>query len=282
MSFLDRVRACRVFDPGAYRPFRVEGLAVGLVRTPFAEALAAFPEVFSVTADAVSLAAGLADCETRTAAVDAVLRRLAVDGRIPGWRDERYPVAAAWGRPPLLLMERAAVPLFGVRAAGLHVNGVVRRGDGLYLWIGRRSLERPVEPGKLDQLVAGGQPAGLTLGETLIKEAEEEAGIPAGLAAGAVPVGAITYRTERPEGLRNDILFVYDLDCPPDFTPVNADGEIEAFRLLPVDEVAAIVRDSDEFKFNCALVVIDFLIRHGRIDPSDADYLDLVAGLRSG
>ena len=42
---------------------------------------------------------------------------------------------------------------------------------------------------------------------------------------------------------------------------------------------AAIVRDSDEFKLNCNLVVIDFLIRHGWIDPRSPEYLALVLGL---
>jgi len=39
------------------------------------------------------------------------------------------------------------------------------------------------------------------------------------------------------------------------------------------------VRDTDDFKFNCALVVIDFLIRHGFIGPGDAEYVDLLGGL---
>ena len=41
-----------------------------------------------------------------------------------------------------------------------------------------------------------------------------------------------------------------------------------------------IVRDTDEFKPNCNLIVIDFLVRHGRIDPDGPDYLAIVEGLR--
>ena len=44
----------------------------------------------------------------------------------------------------------------------------------------------------------------------------------------------------------------------------------------------ATVRDTDDFKFNCALVVIDFLIRHGLLTPDDEpDYLRLVSGLHA-
>ena len=50
---------------------------------------------------------------------------------------------------------------------------------------------------------------------------------------------------------------------------------------MPVAEVARLVRDTDEFKFNVNLVIIDFLIRHGVIPPEDPEYLDLVKGLRA-
>ena len=108
------------------------------------------------------------------------------------------------------------------------------------MWIGRRSLTKPTAPGKLDQLVAGGQPAGVGVRANLVKEAAEEADIGPELAARAVPVGTVNYLTARPDGLRNDVLFNYDLVVPPDFRPVNRDGEIASFHLWSLDEVAAI------------------------------------------
>ncbi len=41
-----------------------------------------------------------------------------------------------------------------------------------------------------------------------------------------------------------------------------------------------VTRDTDEFKFNCNLINIDFFLRHGLIAPEDPDYLDVLAGLR--
>ena len=83
------------------------------------------------------------------------------------------------------------------------------------------------------------------------------------------------------QGLRRDVLYCYDLDMPADFTPTPGDGETAEYRLLPIAEVARIVERGFEFKFNCALVVIDLLIRRGVLTPDRADYLDLVRGLRS-
>lgn len=282
MSFLDRVLACAVFAAKTYRPFRVDGIDVGLVAHDFARALASAKEAFVVSDGAVGLSPALPrDAAARTAAVSAALRPLADAGLIRGWRDEPYEVARAPGSPVLFTLERAAIPKFGIIAAGIHVNGFVRSPEGLRMWIGRRALNKATAPGKLDQLVGGGKPAGSSVRETLLKESKEEADLPAALAGQAVPVGAVTYRTERSEGLRRDVLYVFDLELPTDTVPRNTDGEISEFYLWPIERVIETVQGSDEFKFNCALVVIDFLIRHGYIGPDEPDYLDLVHGLRS-
>ena len=61
---------------------------------------------------------------------------------------------------------------------------------------------------------------------------------------------------------------------------MSTDNEVHAFHLWPIDKVAKIVRDTDDFKFNCSLVVIDFLIRHGMITSDHPKYVDCVKGLR--
>jgi len=255
---------------------------MGLIERGFAETLRRFPDVFRVGDGAVRLDGGPADVAARTAAVDGALRALRREGMFPSWRDEAFPVGTGFAAPPAFMMERAAVPRFGVRAYGVHLNGFVRDGARILMWVARRALDRAMAPGKLDQIVAGGQPAGLSLRRNLIKECGEEASIPPELAAGAVGVGAVSYCTERAEGLRRDVEFIYDLELPPDFVPVNTDGEVAAFELWPIETVAERVRDSDDFKFNCALVVIDFLIRHGLIEPDHPEYETLIRGLRGG
>ena len=61
--------------------------------------------------------------------------------------------------------------------------------------------------------------------------------------------------------------------------PRNADGEVAAFFLWPVDKVMHVVASTREFKFNCNLVAIDFFIRHGFIAPDHPDYLALTQSL---
>ena len=279
MSFLDRINECNAHDLGRFLPFSVGGSRVGWVRRAFAQRLKAYAEVFHVTDEAVALAPALRSFGERSQAVGGVLRDLKEKGAVPGWRDEPYPVATTFGAAPLLQMERAAMPLFGVRSYGVHVNGFVREREGVKLWIARRSLAKPTYPGMLDNFVAGGQPIGIGLKENVIKEAEEEAGVPPRLAATARPVGAVSYCMETPEGLKPDIQFAFDLELPPGFEPRNRDGEIDAFYLWPVERVIEVVRDTTAFKFNCNLINIDFFIRHGYLTPEDPDYLAIVAGL---
>ena len=82
--------------------------------------------------------------------------------------------------------------------------------------------------------------------------------------------------------LRRHVMFIYDLQLAPSFIPQPNDGEVEKFELLPVNEVMEIVKIfPSAFKYNCNLVVIDFLIRKGLIDKSYKHYQKLVKGLRS-
>ena len=280
MSFLDRIDACNAHDLSHFAPFVVAGQRVGWVKRDFAARLEQYAGVFAVSPDTVALAVGLADYPSRTRAVGGALADLARQGAIDGWRDEPYPVGTSFAGPHLFEMERAAVPLFGVRAYGVHVNGFVRDGAEIHMWVARRAAGKQTYPGMLDNMIAGGQPVGIGLKANLIKEAAEEANVPADLAKTAIPVGAISYTQETDIGLKPDVMFNYDLEVPADFRPENTDGEIAAFHLWPARKVMEVVAETTEFKFNCNLVNIDFFVRHGLIDPEDPDYLAIVRGLR--
>ncbi|KAL0333920.1 UNVERIFIED_CONTAM: Nudix hydrolase 20, chloroplastic, partial [Sesamum angustifolium] len=223
----------------------------------------------------------LTTSEDRTKAVGDVVACLGEE-LIPGIRNELYPVTSSFGAPSFFSLERAAAPYFGIKAYGVHMNGYVQRGNQKYLWIGKRSKAKPTYPGKLDHLVAGGLPHGIPCGENLVKECEEEAGIPRSIASQAKAVGAVSYLDIDGYRFKRDVLFCYDLELPVDFVPKNEDGEVESFKLVPVTHVANIISSTQFFKENCNLVIIDFLFRHGYIKPEELGYLKLLQSLRSG
>lgn len=280
MSFLDHIALCNTHDLSNYVSLVVDGDAVGHIRKDNLAHLDRFPDVFVRSGQSVSLAPNIESYEDRTAAVDMVVRALFEDGVLTGWRGEPYPVGGQWGGPHAFEVERAAAPFFGARAYGVHINGYVRKENGLHMWIARRADDRPVCPGQFDNMIAGGQPVTLSLKENVIKEAGEEAGVPPDLAATALPTGAITYCADSDIGLKPDIMFCWDLELPADFMPLNADGEIAEFRLLPAAEVMEIVDTTFDFKFNCNLVIVDFCIRHGILPPEHPDYETILKGLR--
>jgi 8-oxo-dGTP pyrophosphatase MutT (NUDIX family) len=278
MPFTDHIRICNSYDPARAVPLVAENVRIGLLRRDNAELLRRFPAVFRVTTDAVELLAH-GDAAVVSRAVDAVVETLVAEQRVPKWRNETFDVAARWGEPPVFRLDRGAVPFFGTRAYGVHLNGYRREGDELLLWVGRRAPDKLVAPNKLDNLVAGGIGNGHGVTETLVKECEEEASIPASLVGAAVPAGAISYRMENRLGIRDDVLFVYDLETPADFVPHSNDGEIVEFTLKPAAAVLDIIRNTADFKFNVNLVILDFAVRHGLLRPDDEEYLEVATGL---
>jgi Domain of unknown function (DUF4743)/NUDIX domain len=278
MSFSDHIRRCNSYDPARAVPLFAGADRIGLVRRDNAAALQRFPEVFAVTEEKVQLVAQ-GDAAAVSLTVDRVVDALVGEKQIPKTRNETFDVAQHWGAPPVFRLDRGAVPFFGTRAYGVHLNGYCRAKGELALWVGRRAPDKRVAPNKLDNLVAGGIGNGHGVVETLVKEADEEAMIPPGLIERAVPAGAVSYRMETALGIRDDVLFVYDLEVPADFVPENRDGEFTGFTLMPAATVLDRIRTSFDFKFNVNLVILDFAVRHAILAPDDPEYLEVATGL---
>ncbi len=278
MSFLDHIRRCNSYEPTRAVPLLAGNDRIGLLRRENAEMLGRFSDTFAVDQDRVRLRAS-GDIEIVSRAVDTVVDALVAERRVPKWRNETFDVAPRWGMRPVFRLDRGAVPFFGTRAYGVHLNGYCWDGGSLLLWVGRRAPNKQVAPNKLDNIVAGGIGNEHGVEDTLLKEGEEEASIPTSLTKKAIPVGAVSYRMETALGIRDDVLFVYDLEMPADFVPQNQDGEIVRFELLPASAVVERVRSTDDFKFNVNLVILDFALRHGVLRPDDPEYLDVATGL---
>lgn len=280
--------------------FSVDGKVLGKITPKVANRLCSISletsePVFEMTTSGITLgkAAGNS-AESRTAAVSSVMEQLRDSGYIAGWRDEMYPVSECFDEvsTPIFLVERAAAPLLGVLEYGVHVNGLVKRGNDTLMWMARRSLTKSKFPGMLDHIVAGGQPAGLSLMDNVVKECFEEAGIPAELTLrGVKPAGAISYANyggklkDEDEGVMNRVvLFCFDLDLPGDFSPHANDGEVESFFTWTLDDIASSMHPEcdDPIKPNCYLVIIDWLMRSGAISPDSPRYLEVLRTLRSG
>lgn len=287
-DMLYRIRQVNQAPPITCVDFSVDGVVLGKVAPRMVDILKE-TSVFEMDASnnvlILSSAAGT-NCESRTDAVQSVMQDLRERGLITGWRDELYPMANGFYNDPMFLMERAAVPVLGGLEYGVHLNGLVRQADGTEaMWIGRRSSTKSKYPGMLDHMVAGGQPAGLSLMDNVIKECEEEAGIPEAVTrAGIQPVGAISYETYSRDRVSRAVLFCYDLYLPFDFFPKPVDGEVDDFVLWSLSQIEESFCPNypDPIKPNCYPVIIDYLLRKGHVSPDVPGYLDVLRELRSG
>jgi isopentenyldiphosphate isomerase len=266
----------------------------------------------------ITLTAG-PDEPTRSTAIAKTLtlaREANVFEILEGWRNELYPVYGPDGEL-VLKYERAACGLFGFITYGVvstncHIPPVLvanvaehmtaycrvpQPGRDSYtenaqsdfqVWVPRRSPTKPTFPNMLDQSVAGGIAAGESARTTLVRECMEEASIPEHIAQKASMAGVVTYFYVSGQSsggerglLQPECEYVYDLDLTehPELVLKPNDGEVQGFSLMSIDEVNDALANG-EFKPNCALILIDFLIRHGITTiENERNYVEIVSRL---
>ncbi|KAM5476143.1 putative thiamine diphosphokinase [Microsporum audouinii] len=224
----------------------------------------------------------------RSALIAQTLETAAKSGKVEvlkGWRNELYPI---YGPQKELVasVERAGSTLFGILSYGVHMTVYTQdEQNGIQVWVPKRAKTKQTYPGMLDNTVGGGIATGEEPFESLVREAMEEASLPEDIVRrDAKCCGCVTYtyvRDERAGGetglLQPECEYVYDLQLDPSVIPKPCDAEVEDFWLWTVDQVKEALSNG-EFKPNCAIVLIDFFIRHGLLTPeNETDYLEILA-----
>ncbi|KAI9754464.1 MAG: Ras GTPase [Chaenotheca gracillima] len=250
--------------------------------------------------------------ETRSAAVAKITQHWREAGKfavLAGWRNELYPVYGP-DRQRLFDIERSASALFGVVTYGVHMMAYVRSPtsdqaggskEEIRLWVPRRAATKQTYPSMLDNTVAGGLASGEDAFEAIVREASEEASLPSDLVRKrAKAAGAVSYfhlRDERAGGesglCQPEVQYIYDLDLTAEegqqgaegqssdrgaVVPKPSDDEVQEFYLWDVEQVKAAL-GRGEFKPNCALVLVDFFVRHGLIsrETEGPGFMDMIS-----
>ncbi|KAK3174479.1 hypothetical protein OEA41_001725 [Lepraria neglecta] len=205
-----------------------------------------------------------------------------------GWRNELYPI---YGHndpsEKTISMERAGSALFGINSYGVHMTVYLNTTEGMKIWVPRRTKNKQTYGGYLDNTVAGGLCTGEQPFECMIRECAEEASLPEHLVrSNAKPCGTVSYihiRDERAGGetglVQPECQHVYDMEVGADVIPKPCDNEVEDFYLLTVKQVQEALAEG-QFKPNCALVLLDFFVRHGILKgENEPDYIEIVSRL---
>lgn len=229
--------------------------------------------------------------DARNAKIDKIARTLHEKSElkeVKGWRDEKYAVYVHGN--PYVLVERAIAGILGILTYGIHVNGYMidTKSNEIKFWIPRRSATKPTWPLMLDNIVAGGIGYPHGINDTVIKESMEEANLSKTEIEKSIrSAGVLSYIyfpqkfdktcfSSESAYIVGEVEYIFDLALPEEIVPRPNDDEVDSFNLLTLQEtIDAISRK--EFKPNCALVMTDFLIRHGYItSENEPNFLELV------
>ena len=124
--------------------------------------------------------------------------------------------------------------------------------------------------------------------ETIIHEADEEASLPSSFVRqNTRSSGVVTYMHRTGPGffaeqglVYQDMVYVYDLELPPDMVPTPRDDEVKEFYLMGVEEVREAM-GRGEFKPNSAVVMLDFLVRQGLVtEENEGDFVEICTRMR--
>lgn len=215
--------------------------------------------------------------EARRDAIDGVLdkaKNQAIFKVLNKWTGERFPVFGP-GRELIADLERAAATLFGIVTYGVHLIVYREEEAGqLSIWLARRSAQKVLHPNKLGVTVGGSLSAGETPSECVIREAQEEASLPADVVSAAIKsVGSLSYvtssETKSTSGgeaglIRPEIQYLYEMKVNEDVVPTPFDNEASDISLYSIEEIRKSLFSGDWTPAN-ACIMLDFFIRHGLI-----------------
>ena len=71
---------------------------------------------------------------------------------------------------------------------------------------------------------------------------------------------------------QHQVQYLYKIELPESTVPRLFDGEVEEFRLMGLDEVVRALRRG-EFKLNCGMTWVAYLVRHGFVNAENESKL---------
>lgn len=193
-----------------------------------------------------------------TAALNALALVLRQHGRCGPWRDEQLAVHIPRGER-IATVERGAVRVLGIATRAVHLVGLAPDGR---MWVQQRSLTKPNHPGLWDTLMGGMVAADDTLEQALARETWEEAGLRIAALGPVAHGGHVDFSRPSDEGggwgYMVERIDWFQAQVPIGVEPLNQDGEVERFDLVPVDAVCAQVAQG-QFTPEAGLVIAGLL-----------------------
>ena len=149
--------------------------------------------------------------------------------------------------------------------------------EGREFWVPRRARTKMSYPGMLDNTVGGSLRSGEKPIDCIVREAAEEGAISESYIRENVRAsGTLSHLMDRTDDGRlrcqHQVQYLYKMGLPESTVPRLFDGEVEEFRLMGLDEVVRALRRG-EFKLNCGMTWVAYLVRHGFVNAENESKL---------
>jgi ADP-ribose pyrophosphatase YjhB (NUDIX family) len=250
------------------KPFFIAGLACGWVHPQAVLALNGL-EGLRVNDDSIEVSCNTTkpstllnssfnQHESLNALLAKVALRLKEAGCCVAWRNELLDVWA--DEVSIAAIERGVVRPLGLTTRAVHLHA--RNAAGC-LWVARRALNKPTDPGLWDTLVGGlvgyGEPDDLAL----VRETEEEAGLFANQIKHRTPIRQITVmKRQLPEGYQIERVLSSECVLADDCMPTNQDGEVMHIQCIEPSEIVDMLH-AKAFTTEATIVIAEDLVRRG-------------------
>ena len=193
-----------------------------------------------------------------TDALNTLAAALRDQGLCGPWRDEQLAVTNPAGEV-VGTVERGAVRVLGITTRAVHLVGLAPGGR---MWVQKRSMTKPNNPGQWDTLMGGMVSAADSLPQALARETWEEAGLQVDALADVTHGGHVSFSRPSREGggagFMVERIDWFRAQVPDGVVPENQDGEVERFELLPQSAVCDRVAQG-QFTLEAGLVIAGFL-----------------------
>ena len=207
------------------------------------------------------------------------------------WTDESFPIHAADGTH-VLDINRPGLDIFGVISYFVHMIGwtTTSSKDGTKkFWVPQRSPTKSNYPNMLDNTVGGCLSSSSENPlDGIVRECEEEISLDSVHPLSRIKACGITSyhmtKTDSGEpGCQSQVQYLYEMEIggeEEDVVPrIGGDGEVGEIFLMSLEEVKRALADG-EFKPNCAMTWLSYLIRHGHLNAeNEAEFVEIACCL---
>ena len=184
----------------------------------------------------------------------SVAQKLRMAGQAPGWRNELLDVWS--GTQRIGAIERGVMRPLGLLTQAVHLNAWSESGQ---LWVARRALTKPTDPGMWDTLVGGLVGHAEAADVALVRESEEEAGLYEDQITQRTPLRCIAQmQRQLREGYQIEDVLTSECVLPEGVTPENQDGEVMEIVCLSPDQLIEMIM-AEQFTHEASIVILEDL-----------------------